>query len=222
MSKTQSSPWKGSARRRAQASARSHRMKGLEQVRALSHPLRLELLELFAVRPRTTKQAAEQMGESPTRLYHHVAALERAGLIRLRETRRNRGATEKYFEPAAQRFLTGAKASGLVRKAARRDRAAMGFVVFDQARNELVSALASSTNAASDPLLAIRGVLRMSRGAAGRLKSDRRSALKEPCAPARPYADPASRLPLEHDLLVFPAAAHHFCYRARQIRASGL
>jgi DNA-binding transcriptional ArsR family regulator len=147
-------------------------MKGLEQVRALSHPLRLKLLELFAVRPRTTKQAAEQMGESPTRLYHHVAALERAGLIRLRETRRNRGATEKYFEPAAERFLTGAESSGLGGKAARRDRAAMGFVVFDQARNELVSALASGTNAASDPLLAIRGVMRMSRGAAKRLKKD--------------------------------------------------
>jgi len=68
---------------------------GLEQVRALSHPLRLRLLELFKLQPRTAKQAAEVLGEPPTRLYHHVAALERAGLIRLRETRQNRGTTEK-------------------------------------------------------------------------------------------------------------------------------
>src|ERR1051326_7711550 len=71
---------------------------GLDQVRALAHPLRLRLLELFARQPRTAKQAAEVLGEPPTRLYHHVAALERAGLIRLKETRQNRGTTEKYYE----------------------------------------------------------------------------------------------------------------------------
>ena len=49
---------------------------GLEQMRALSHPLRLRLLELFAERPRTTKQAAEALGEPTTKLYHHVAAHE--------------------------------------------------------------------------------------------------------------------------------------------------
>ena len=37
-------------------------------------------MELFAEAPRTTKQVAELLGEPPTRLYHHVAALERAGL----------------------------------------------------------------------------------------------------------------------------------------------
>src|SRR3954453_6620842 len=79
---------------------------GLEQMRALSHPLRVRLLELFAEGPRTTKQAAEALGESPTKLYHHVAALERAGLVRLRETRQNRGTTEKYFEGTESQFLS--------------------------------------------------------------------------------------------------------------------
>ena len=68
-------------------------MQGLEQVRALSHPLRIRLVELFAQRPMTTMQAAELLGEPPTKLYHHVAALERAGLVELRETRQNRGTT---------------------------------------------------------------------------------------------------------------------------------
>jgi DNA-binding transcriptional ArsR family regulator len=70
--------------KRATPAVRRHKMEGLEQVRALSHPLRLELVELFATRPMTTKQAADAMHEAPTRLYHHVAALENAGLIRLR------------------------------------------------------------------------------------------------------------------------------------------
>ena len=51
----------------------------VEQVKALTHPLRQRMLERFAERPRTTKQVADLLGEKPTRLYHHVAALERAG-----------------------------------------------------------------------------------------------------------------------------------------------
>jgi DNA-binding transcriptional ArsR family regulator len=151
------------------ARVRTHRMEGLEQVRALSHPLRLRLLELFAQRPRTTKQAAEEMGEAPTRLYHHVAALERAGLVRLRETRRIRGATEKYFEAVAHRFEVSEPAvAELGQKRARRDRAAMGFVVFDQARNELVRVLASDD--VPEAMLAIRGVLLLSPARAKRLE----------------------------------------------------
>jgi DNA-binding transcriptional ArsR family regulator len=79
----------------------------LEQVRVLAHPLRLRLLELFAESPRTTKQAADRLGLPPTRLYHHVAALERVGIVRVRETRPNRGTIEKYYEATAQGFESG-------------------------------------------------------------------------------------------------------------------
>ena len=76
----------------------------IDQVKALTHPLRQRILERFAVRPRTTKQVADELGEKPTRLYYHVNALESAGLIRLVETRPKRGTTEKYFEAVARRF----------------------------------------------------------------------------------------------------------------------
>src|SRR5438128_4537285 len=75
---------------------------GVAEMRALAHPLRLRIIELFAEAPRTTKQVAELLGQPPTRLYHHVAALERAGLLRLVETRQNRGTTEKWYEAAAR------------------------------------------------------------------------------------------------------------------------
>src|SRR5215217_5858844 len=67
-------------------------------LRALAHPLRLRILELFAEGPKTTKRVAELLGEPPTRLYHHVAALERSGLLKLKETRKNRGTVEKWYE----------------------------------------------------------------------------------------------------------------------------
>src|ERR671931_1856124 len=66
-------------------------------LRALAHPLRLRMMELFAESPKTTKQVADLLGQPPTRLYHHVAALERAGLLVITEKRQNRGAVEKWY-----------------------------------------------------------------------------------------------------------------------------
>ena len=76
-----------------------------EQIKALAHPLRQQILELMIEAPITTKQVADRLGEKPTKLYHHVDTLERAGLIRLVKTKRKRGTVEKYYEAVAQRFV---------------------------------------------------------------------------------------------------------------------
>lgn len=81
-----------------------YRIRDLEQLRALSDPLRLRILEAFAHGARTTKQVAGSLGEKPTKLYHHVDALEAAGLVRLVETRPKRGTLEKYYEAVARVF----------------------------------------------------------------------------------------------------------------------
>src|SRR3954468_19970233 len=78
--------------------------RSVADLRALAHPLRLRMMELFAEAPKTTKQVAELLGQPPTRLYHHVAALERAGLLVLKETRPNRGVVEKWYEAVARQM----------------------------------------------------------------------------------------------------------------------
>lgn len=103
----------------------------LEQVRALAHPLRLRLVELFAEGSLTAKQAAEKLGQPPTRLYHHVATLERAGILRLKETRAVRGATEKYFEIAQIPRLSRRQTAAALRRSTPQDREAIGSAVFD-------------------------------------------------------------------------------------------
>jgi len=124
------------------------------EMRALAHPLRLRILELFAEAPRTTKQVADLLGEPPTRLYHHVAALERAGLLRLTETRKNRGTTEKWYEAIARTLGS----STVVRSArpAPRDEAAarrgVAMAVLEQSRQEVVSSMSRAN--ADRPLLA--------------------------------------------------------------------
>ena len=75
----------------------------LDQLKALGDPLRFRILEALADE-RTTKQVAEEIGEKPTKLYHHVDALERVGLIKMTRTRRNRGTLEKYYQVVAFAF----------------------------------------------------------------------------------------------------------------------
>jgi DNA-binding transcriptional ArsR family regulator len=83
----------------------SYRISDLKQVKALAHPLRVRIIETLASSdPMTTKQVADLLGEKPTRLYHHVDLLEKAGLIQLTHTRKNRGTTEKYYEAIARQF----------------------------------------------------------------------------------------------------------------------
>ncbi len=76
----------------------------LEQIRVMAHPLRMKLLEAFSHKPITTKQVAALIDERPTKLYHHVDALERVGLIRLVRTSRKRGTVEKYYQTVARTF----------------------------------------------------------------------------------------------------------------------
>ena len=107
-------------------------------LRALAHPLRLRMMELFAESPKTTKQVAELLGQPPTRLYHHVAALERAGLVVLKETRQNRGAVEKWYGSVGRQFgpSGGVRQKGREARAARR---AVAATVLEQARQELLA-----------------------------------------------------------------------------------
>lgn len=62
------------------------KIKDLEQVRLLSDPLKLQLLQTFAESAKTTKQAAVELGESVTKLYRHVDALHDAGLLEIAES----------------------------------------------------------------------------------------------------------------------------------------
>ncbi|HET9232819.1 MAG TPA: helix-turn-helix domain-containing protein [Candidatus Eisenbacteria bacterium] len=90
--------------RKGPKQASSLTLSDLDQVKVLADPLRLRILEELCAAERTTKQVAERIGEKPTKLYHHMEALERVGLIRLARTRQNRGTMEKYYMAVARQF----------------------------------------------------------------------------------------------------------------------
>lgn len=120
-----------------------HLQATVAEMRALAHPLRLRVLEVFAEAPRTTKQVADLLGEPPTRLYHHVAALERAGLLRLTETRKNRGTTEKWYEAIARTMgsTMPARSTGRTPKVQAAARRSVAMAVLEQSRQELLTAM---------------------------------------------------------------------------------
>jgi hypothetical protein len=119
----------------------AYTLKDLDQVKVLADPLRIRILESFW-QERTTKQVADLLGEKATKLYHHVAALERVGLIALSRTRQNRGTVEKYYLAVARTFRADSSVFQAKGKGASEKSAALRQVmatIFDTTSAELAS-----------------------------------------------------------------------------------
>ena len=78
-----------------------HIVDTLEALRVLSDPRKLQIIEAVRHDALTASQIAKRLGEKPTKLYYHVAELERHQLIRVAETRQKGNLVEKYYRPAA-------------------------------------------------------------------------------------------------------------------------
>jgi len=73
------------------------------QLRALAHPLRLQLLELLHVEgPATASQLARRLGESSGATSYHLRALHRAGMVEEAEQRNGR---ERWWQRPAERLM---------------------------------------------------------------------------------------------------------------------
>jgi DNA-binding transcriptional ArsR family regulator len=116
----------------------------VEQLKAVSEPLRLELLELLTERAEqgwTAKELAERLGTKQTKLYHHLAILEERGFIRVASTRMVSGIQEKRYQATARSFrvdrrlLTGGDPNAAMAGAL--------DAMFEKARMEIVAGLAN-------------------------------------------------------------------------------
>jgi DNA-binding transcriptional ArsR family regulator len=79
-----------------------HELRTLDELRALSDPLRVLLYRLLREQERTVKELCDLLGESSTRLYYHVGELERVGLVRLVRTEARSGIVQKYYRSVAR------------------------------------------------------------------------------------------------------------------------
>jgi len=74
------------------------------QLKALTHPVRLQIVRSLADRPQTTTQVAEILDQCPLNLYYHMRVLEEAGLIEVVETRTKGNLIERYYQSVARVF----------------------------------------------------------------------------------------------------------------------
>jgi DNA-binding transcriptional ArsR family regulator len=74
------------------------------QWKAISHPLRLQILNLLTHENLTNEQIAAKMGQASGKLYFHTKKLLDAGLIELAETRQKGPRTEKVYRRAIKDF----------------------------------------------------------------------------------------------------------------------
>lgn len=81
-----------------------HEIRTLEELKTLSDPLRLQILQTLREGPMTASQAAQRLGQKPTKFYYHFAELEKHGLIQAVETRQKGNLLEKYFLPVAKYY----------------------------------------------------------------------------------------------------------------------
>ena len=75
----------------------------VDQALTLLKPLRIELLKRMD-EPRTCPELASYFDETPQKIYYHVKALERAGLVEKMAERRVRGVVEGYYQAKARSY----------------------------------------------------------------------------------------------------------------------
>jgi DNA-binding transcriptional ArsR family regulator len=77
-----------------------------EQLKALAHPLRNRIIFALGAEGATVSQLAKSLVTNKGNVAHHLAVLERAGLVRRGDRRQVRGGTEQYFLRVARRLRT--------------------------------------------------------------------------------------------------------------------
>lgn len=80
------------------------RITDLEGLKAITHPLRLQLLERLK-QAQTVKELAAALGIPPTKLYYHVNSLEEKGFIRVVDMQIVSGIIEKQYQAAAHHYV---------------------------------------------------------------------------------------------------------------------
>jgi DNA-binding transcriptional ArsR family regulator len=77
------------------------------ELRALSGPLRITVLDLLLERAATVSELAAALGRPKSTVAHHVNVLVDAGMLRVVRTRRVRAIDERYYGLTARTFYVG-------------------------------------------------------------------------------------------------------------------
>lgn len=111
----------------------------VEQLKAISDPLRLRMVEALADPAAdgwTAKELAAHLGTKQTKLYHHLGLLVQHGIIRVVETRLVSGIQEKRYQAVAHSFRVD---RSLIAGGAGDTIGPVIDAIFDKARGEIIA-----------------------------------------------------------------------------------
>lgn len=78
----------------------------LRLAKALSHPIRVQVLTILTKRVASPNQIAQELGEGLSQVSYHVKVLKEFDCIELVKTEPRRGAVEHFYRGVARPFLT--------------------------------------------------------------------------------------------------------------------
>jgi DNA-binding transcriptional ArsR family regulator len=110
-------------------------------VRALAHPLRVNILEILCDRVASPNLLSEDLGAGLSHVAYHTRTLNRCGALELVETAQRRGATEHFYKATPNAFL-GDRAW---RKVPRSLRGSVSGASLETLVDKAVAALAAGT-----------------------------------------------------------------------------
>lgn len=74
-------------------------------VRALAHPLRVQILEVLTERVASPNSMSAELGTGLSDVSYHTRALDKCGCLELVDTARRRGATEHFYKAVPNSFV---------------------------------------------------------------------------------------------------------------------
>jgi DNA-binding transcriptional ArsR family regulator len=74
-------------------------------VRALAHPLRVQILEILTERIASPNLVSEQLAIDLSHVAYHIRTLEKCGCLELVDTAQKRGATEHFYKAPPGSFI---------------------------------------------------------------------------------------------------------------------
>ena len=77
----------------------------LEQIKALSSPYRIKIIETFDNKPASAKDISTRMGEPHGRVNYHIKTLAKVGILKLVDVSVKQGVVEKYYMPVAESIV---------------------------------------------------------------------------------------------------------------------
>lgn len=77
----------------------------LPQLKCVSDPFRIKLLELIAAKPKTGQQLADELDIPRAKIHYHLAELEKNGIIEIVKTEQKHSIIQKFYAPVARTLI---------------------------------------------------------------------------------------------------------------------